>query len=99
MKNTQPKGNLTTKDLDAIGGLLDKQAAVLATKEELKELASKDDLKNLGTDLKQYINEGIETVTEGINSISEQLAEKEKLEKLVEWAREAGDKIGVKPKI
>lgn len=91
---TKNEQNLTNQDLQALGdlmgGLLDKQNAVLA---------SKEDLKDLKVELKDYIHEGIETVMEGIDGLAEKLAEKEKVERLIEWAREAGDKIGVKPKI
>ena len=94
MKTGQSKNKLTNKDLQAIGDLLDKHTAVLATKEELK-----NGLNTLETNLKGYIHEGIETVIEGMENLAEELNEKEKVDRLVEWARKAGDKIGIKPKM
>ena len=85
---------LTEEDLEAfsnvMAGLLDKQAAVLA---------SKQDLKKLENDLKDYMHEGFEAVMEGIDAVAEKLAEKEKVERLVEWAIKVGEKVGVKPKV
>jgi Tfp pilus assembly pilus retraction ATPase PilT len=86
---------LSKQDLQALGDLFDKQTEVLATKADIKNLATKDEMK----DLKEYIDQGVETIMTGIDGLSEQLAEKEKVERLIEWAREAGDKIGVKPKV
>ena len=99
--------NLAQDDLQAIydvmGGLLDKQAAVLASKEDLKDLesrmATKDDLKDLEASLNQRMDEGFEALMEGIGSAAEKLADKEKFEKLMEWAREVGEEVGVKPRI
>jgi hypothetical protein len=99
----QQRTNLTGKDLQAIGnivgGLMDKQAAVLASKRDLENLATKDDLKDLERDLKAYMHQGFETVMEGMDSLADRFVEKERFEKLVEWAKIVGEKVGVKPKI
>ncbi len=91
--------NLAEEDLQAISdtmvGLLDKQASTLASKKDLEDLATKKDL----ADLKDYMHEGFESVIEGMDSIAEKLTEKEKFDKLFEWAREVGEKVGVKPKV
>lgn len=91
---------------DLMGGLLDKQSAVLASKEDLQKvelrlgsvevnMATKQDL----ADLKSYMHEGFESVIAGVDAISEKLTEKEKFDRLVEWAREVGEKVGVKSKV
>jgi hypothetical protein len=49
---------------DLMGGLLDKQTAILATKQELKE-----GLEAQTVELKAYIHEGVETVMEGMTEI------------------------------
>lgn len=90
MKSPAKTDALSNGDLDKIAGLLDERIAPLATKELVKEEID---------GLKTYVNEGFETVMGGLDNLSKQLAEKEKVERLIEWAREAGDKIGVKPKI
>lgn len=89
---------LTNHDLDKIAGLLDKRLAPLATKDFVEEQIGevRADMKDLESNLKGYINEGIETVMEGIDNLSKQMAEKEKVQRLVEWAKQAGQKIGVK---
>ncbi len=90
--------SLTPNDLDKIAGLLDNRLAPLATKEFVKEeiTASENRVK---TELKSYIDEGVETIMEGIDNISKQLAEKERVDRLEKWAHEAGEKIGVKLEI
>lgn len=102
-KKSKFKALLTPTDLNAIadlmGGLMDKQAAVLASKQDLKDLesrmASKEDL----ADLKSYMHEGFESVMEGMDALAAKLTEKEKFDRLVEWAREVGEKVGVKSKV
>ena len=86
MKIHKPKlkGLLTTADLQAIGdlmgGLMDRQAAVLASKQDLKEvkqdlekvkenMATKTDLADLESNLKDYMHEGFESVMEGMDII------------------------------
>jgi hypothetical protein len=95
------KNLLTPGDLDAIGnlmgGLLDKQASVLASKKDLQEV--KLELKNDMVDLQARMNEGFEAVIDGMDAIVEKLADKEKFDRLVVWAREVGEKVGVRPKI
>ncbi len=108
------KTSLTQEDLQAIGdlmgGLLDKQSAVLASKKDLQEVkddlqAVKNDLEtNVATkqdlsDLKEYIHEGFEAVMDGMDAIAEKLADKEKFDLMVEWAREVGEKVGVNPRV
>jgi hypothetical protein len=96
---------LTDGDLQAIGelmgGLMDKQAAVLASKQDLKDLEDRVDIKlsGLESNLKDYMHQGFEAVMEGMDAIAEKLAEKEKLERIVEWAKEVGEKVGVKPRV
>ena len=71
-KNQKIKGLLTGADLQAIGdlmgGLMDKQAAVLASKQDLKDeiagLEKRTDVKF--DDLKDYMNQGFESVMEGM---------------------------------
>jgi uncharacterized protein YydD (DUF2326 family) len=87
LKKTKLKTVLTNADFqamsDIMGGLLDKQSAVLASKEDLRALetrieskmATKQDL----ADLKDYMHEGFEAVMEGIDAVAEKLAEKEKV--------------------
>ena len=106
MLDNKSKNSLTTNDLQALGdlmgGLLDKQAAILATKVDLArvearldDMATKQDL----ADLKDHILEGFEAVMDGVDNLTEKLADKERLERIVEWAIIAGEKIGVKPKV
>lgn len=90
--------NLADEDLQAIsdvmGGLLDKQSAVLRN-----DLASKQDLKELKVELKDHIHQGIETIMHGMDNLSDRFVEKEKFEKLLEWAKIVGVKVGIEPKI
>ncbi len=109
MKSNKPKVKtfLTQTDLQAIGnhmgnimgGLLDKQSAVLASKKDLQEvkdeMATKQDL----LELKNYMHEGFEAVMDGMDAIAEKLTEKEKFNLIVEWAREVGEKVGVNPRV
>jgi hypothetical protein len=106
MKNKQKlKGMLSKQDLEAIsdlmGGLLDKQAAVLASKKDLEGVKNelKGDMAKLETNLKYHMNQGFESVMEGMDNLTEKLAEREKVERLIQWAKEVGIKVGVKPKI
>ncbi|MFA5991053.1 MAG: hypothetical protein WC794_02275 [Candidatus Doudnabacteria bacterium] len=90
------KKSLTQADLQAVGdlmgGLIDKQSAVLASKKDLKELEVR---------INTRMDEGFESVSviEGIDSLAEKLADKEKLERIVEWAITVGEKVGVRPKV
>lgn len=112
MKKAKQKLNrLAEGDLQAIGdimgGLLDKQAAVLASKKDLEDLVTKKDLKDeissaefrIKTELKDYMHQGFEAVLRGMDNLADRFVEKERFEKLVEWAKVVGEKIGVKPKI
>lgn len=82
---------LSKTDLDNIANLLDQRLDPLATKQNLKE--SEDRIKS---ELKEYMHEGIETIMEGIERITEMLAEKERVERLEKWAKEVGEKVGIK---
>lgn len=86
--------NLAEEDLQAISnvmdGLLDKQAATLA---------SKDDLKNLETRLNTRMDEGFESVLAGVDAVADKLAEKDKFEKLVHWAKQVSPKVGIRLKL
>ena len=94
---------LTIEDLQAISDLLDKQTAVLATKEKLRsEIKGLEDrftgkMDDMERNLKTYIEEGIETVMTGMDNLGKTYADKETQNKLVDWSKEAGEKIGVKP--
>jgi uncharacterized phage infection (PIP) family protein YhgE len=81
MKTNQIKPNLNEADIGAIadlmGNLLDKQTAVLATKQELK-----DGLNNLETSLKVYIHEGVETVMDGMTDLENRLDVRDRVDKL-----------------
>ncbi|MEK7161114.1 MAG: hypothetical protein AAB729_00270 [Patescibacteria group bacterium] len=104
MKKDKTKVNkmLGQADLSAIsdvmGGLLDKQSAVLR-----QDLASKkdlhDEISGVEVRLKEYMSEGFESVMEGMDALAEKLADKEKLERIVEWAITVGEKVGVRPKV
>ena len=98
MKKRLDKTNsLTNDDLDKIANLLDaqfdKRLAPLVTMEFVE-----GKINGLETSLKAYMHEGFEAVTDGVDSLTEKLADKDRLERVVEWAIQAGDKIGVKPK-
>ena len=71
------KSMLTNSDLQAISDLLDKQTAVLATKEELRA-----ELNSLETSLKSYIHEGVETVMDGMDALAEKLDVRDRVDKL-----------------
>ena len=81
--------NLAEEDfqalVDAMGGLLDKQAATLASKQDLTEAEHR-----IKTELKDYMNEGFESVIAGMDSIADKLAEKERVENLENWALKSG---------
>ena|SRR3989344_7166738 len=79
---------------DLMGGLLDKQSAILATKKDLEVAEFR-----IKKELKEYMHEGFEAVMHGMDNLADRFVEKEKFEKLLEWAREVGEKVGVKPKI
>lgn len=80
---------------DLIGGLLDKQSAVLRV-----DLSSKKDLKNteyrIKSELTEYMNQGFEAVMNGIDNVAATLAEKKRVENLEKWALAASQKIGIK---
>jgi len=93
-KTTNKTDSLSDRDIDKIAGLLDKTFT-----DRLAPLATKVDLQQTEQKLKDYIDEGIETVMEGIDNISKQLAEKERVDEIEKWAREVGEKVGVKLRI
>ena len=91
LMKTPPKTDaLSDHDLDKIADLLDNRIAPLTTKEFVEDL-----VKTEVDGLKTYVNEGFEAVMGGIEDLSKQMAEKEKVERLVEWAKKASDKIGI----
>ena len=103
-KISEKQDTLTGNDLDKIAGLLDNRLAPMATKEfvENKILGVKNEISSLRGELKDeisglkaYVNEGFEAVMQGIESITEKLAEKEKVDHLIGWAKKASKKIGV----
>ncbi len=109
MKKVKRKLNevLSQGDLEAIGdlmgGLMNKQLAVFSidlkdVKVELKSEILKSEVR-VKQGLKDYMHQGFETVMDGIDSLAEKLAEKEKVERIIEWARIVGDKVGVKPRV
>lgn len=79
MKKVKQKLNniLGQGDLQAIGdlmgGLLDKQAAVLASKKDLEAAESR-----IKTELKVYMHEGFEAVLHGMDNLADRFVEKEK---------------------
>lgn len=93
IKKSTHTGVLTNRDLDKIAGLLDQQFD--------KRIAPfvKDEIGGSETRVKGYINEGIETVMTGLDDLSKQMADKEKVERLVQWAKKASGKIGVRIEI
>lgn len=86
--------SLTQNDIDKIAGLLDKRISPLATKEHVDQAVTASEKR-----LKEYIDEGIDTVMDGIDNVAGLLAEKERVDKIELWARAVGEKIGVKLKI
>lgn len=82
---------LTNNDLEKIASLLNN-----AFDERLNPLATKAGLKEVETNLKDYIHQGIDMVMKGIDNITEMLAEKERVDKLEKWVQKIGDKVGVK---
>lgn len=97
-QSTQNKTEvLTDGDIEKIGNLLDNRLAPLGKKQDDMALvmATKEDLRNTEESLKAYIHEGIESVMDGMDKLSEQLAEKERVDKLEKWTRQIAQKIGV----
>jgi hypothetical protein len=86
MKKPKLKTVLTGADFqamsDLMGGLLDKQAAVLASKKDLSVAEHR-----IKTELKDCMHEGFEAVMEGIDAVAEKLAEKVKIERLIKCAK------------
>ncbi len=99
------KKSLTKADLEAVGNLMgsliDKQSTVLASKKDLREEVGVlyKEIKGTEDRLKEYMSEGFESVMEGMDALAEKLADKEKLERIVEWAITVGEKVGVRPKV
>lgn len=71
------KSVLTNQDLQALGdlmgGLLDKQSAILATKEDLEsvraEMTTKEELNDLKVELKDFMSQGFEAVMGGMDDL------------------------------
>ena len=94
MKKTSKTGVLTTDDLDKIAGLLDKQFEM-----RLEPLATtqfvNDKVDSLETSLKTYMDGGVEMIMAGMDSLEERVTEKDKVNRLAEWAKRASTKIGI----
>jgi hypothetical protein len=76
MKDQSKTDALTDGDLDKIAGLLDKQfdQRIKPFVEELvkDEISGvRADMKHMESNLKGYINEGVETVMSGLDNLSE----------------------------
>lgn len=71
------ENKLTTNDLQAIADLLDKQTAVLATKEELREAIDTQTIE-----LKTYMHEGFGMVMEGMDDLVEKFDVRDRVDKL-----------------
>lgn len=86
---------LSDGDIEKIGNLLDNafdnRLAPIDKKivDIQKTMATKVDLKNeisaSETRMKAYIHEGVETIMEGMDKLSEQLAEKQRVDRLESW--------------
>lgn len=61
-KNIGKIDSLTANDLGKIAGLLEKQLAPLATKEDIRDMATRTNLKEMEQNLKEYIQEGVENL-------------------------------------
>lgn len=79
--------HLSDKDLDKIGDLLDSRLAPLASKQDLIKSEKR---------LKEYIHEGVETIMDGMDTMTETFAEKEKVGKLEVGLKTVATKVGVK---
>lgn len=85
---------MTEADFDKIADLLH---GTLDTR--LAPLATKEDLRTLKEELKQYTHEGIETIMAELTRMEDILVEKEQVDKLKLWASKVGSKVGVSFKI
>lgn len=96
---------LSDGDIERIGNLLDNAfdgrlrpidkrlgviEATMVTKQDLK-----DEINGVEVRLKSYIHDGVETIMDGMDKLSEQLAEKERVDRLEQWTREIAKKVGV----
>lgn len=83
--------SLSDNDIERIANLLDNRLAPFATKVDLKvEIAASEQR------MKAYIHEGIETVMDGIDSISQTFVEKQRVDKIEGWTKQLARKVGVK---
>ena len=85
-KNQTNKNILSDSDIERIGNILDTRLAPIATKKDLAD--NKKELEN-------YIHEGVESIMAGMDKLSEQLAEKERVYRLKVWTRIIAEKVGV----
>lgn len=101
----QPKNKtetLSDRDLDRIGTLLDNafdnRLAPLATKKDLfsTKQEMKESMESFKTELKDYVQEGVETIMDGMDKLSEQLAEKQRVDRLEQWTKQIAQKVGIK---
>ena len=106
MANVKNKtDSLSNNDLDKIANLLDSRLAPLHKRQD--DFATKLDLMATKQDLKQeiaaseqrmkaYIHEGIETVMDGMDKLSEDFVEKKRVDKIEGWTKQIARKVGVK---
>lgn len=93
---------LSNGDIEKIGSLLDNAFDSRLSPLEKKVddmtqvMVTKDDLKNTKLELKDYINEGVQSVMDGMDKLSEQLAEKQRVDRLELWTKQIAQKVGVK---
>lgn len=89
---------LSDGDIERIGNLLDSRIAPLSKKQDDIALvvATKADLIDAKNELKEYVHEGIQAVMDGMDKLSEQLAEKERVDRLENWTRQIAEKVGLR---
>ena len=93
--------SLTKGDLNRIADLLDNQFDKRFkpfVEEEISGVEGRltDKIGNLEASLKSYIHEGVETIMEGMDNLSKELSEKEKVERMAKVLKEIGEKVGIK---
>lgn len=103
MPSDNLQNKLSDQDLQAMsnvmGGLLDKQSAAFSKDLENVKVELKGEIEKSKIELKDYMHEGFEAVMHGMDNLSDRFVEKEKFDKLLEWAREVGKKVGVNPNL
>lgn len=92
---TNKTDSLSDGDIEKIGNLLDNSLAPFARKKDLANLVTKDDLNEVKIELKDYIHQGVDTVMNGMDKLSEQLAEKERVDRIESWTKQIAERVGV----